>query len=86
MNPEVKRELSIQLKNRFKCLQIEDTDNNECKRKHTRSASQRWEEFKTVYNETATTALGKRKKESKEWISKGSWKAIDDRSRSFTVY
>ena len=43
--------------------------------------SQRWGEYKIVYNEIAATVLGKKKKENKEWISKDSWKVIDDRSR-----
>ena len=80
-SPEVKREFSIQLKNRFECLQIEDANENNTEVSNTKSVNQKWEEFKTVYNETATAVLGKKKKENKEWISKESWKAIDTRSR-----
>ena len=48
VHPEVKRTFSMQLKNRFQCLQTENANKTESEDNDTRYVSQRWEEFKTV--------------------------------------
>ena len=40
------------------------------------SADSIWDRFKSVFNETAETTIGKRRKEVKEWMTEDTWRTI----------
>ena len=66
---DVKQKFSIELKNRFSCLQVE-ADNG---------LEQQWKSFRDSYTETAKKVLGVKRGSSKPWISDDSWSRIDER-------
>ena len=56
---------------------IADWDEGE---EHTHpDLEQKWESFKSVFNESAKTVLGYKMKKCKSWISADSWKKIENR-------
>ena len=80
--PEVRQEFLIRL-NRFSCMEgndhhtTADLDEGE---EHTQpDLEQKWESFKSVFNESAKTVLGYKMKKSKSWITADSWKKIENR-------
>ena len=78
---EVKQKFTIELKNRFSCLQVDATD-EEHSEEPTVSASleKRWKTFKDSYNDTAKKVLGFQRGSNKPWISEDSWDKIDRRN------
>ena len=77
--PEVRRQFELQLRNRFSCLEdndhqtTADCDEGEI---HTQpDLEQKWESFKSVFNESAKTVLGYKM----SWITANSWKKIANR-------
>ena len=81
--PEVRREFELELRNRFSCLEDNDhqtTGDWDEGEEHTLpDLEQKWESFKSVFNESAKTVLGYKMKKSKSWITADSWKKIDNR-------
>ena len=67
--PEIKQQFKLEIRNRFSVL--EDDSGNDLEKK--------WEEFKSIYNDTALNILGPRTKENQEWISNNSWKEVEKR-------
>ena len=91
MQKEVKQKFTIELKNRFSCLQVEESevdnslqveeseaDSSEGPTVNTR-LEQQWKTFKDSYNETAKKVLGFQRGSNKPWISDDSWDRIDER-------
>ena len=78
---EVKQKFTIELKNRFSCLQA-DEPGVESSEEPTVNASleKRWTTFKDNYNETAKKVLGFQRGSNKPWISDDSWDKIDRRN------
>ena len=72
----MKQKFSIELKNRFSCLEeVEDdaalTDST--------TMEKVWKTFKDTYNETSKKVLGYQRASNKPWISNDSWNQIDER-------
>lgn len=67
--PAVRQEFELELRNRFSCL-MEDNDDQTTAdwdegEEHTQpSLEQKWESFKSVFNESAKTVLGYKMKKS----------------------
>jgi hypothetical protein len=59
----------MDLKNRFSVHGNENSNELE----------ESWEKFKDIYNQTASTVLGPRKKRNQDWISADSWKEVEKR-------
>ena len=78
---EVKQMFTIELKNRFSCLQVDepDVESSEDPTVNT-SLEKRWKNFKDSYNETAKKVLGFQRGSNKPWISDDSWDRIDRRN------
>ena len=81
--PEVRREFELELRNRFSCLEDNDhhttADWDEDEEHMQPDLEQKWEGFKSVFNESAKTVLGYKMKKSKSWITADSWKKIENR-------
>ena len=77
--PEVRQEFG----NRFSCLEDNDhqtTADWDEGEEHTQpDLEQKWEGFKSVFNESPKTVLGYKMKKSKSWITADSWKKIENR-------
>ena len=67
--PEINQRCRMELKNRFSVLGNENSNELE----------ESWEKFKDIYNQTASTVLGPRKKRNQDWISGDSWKEVEKR-------
>ena len=67
--PERKKAFTIALKNRFQVLE------------HMESVEEIWETMEKGYIETAKDILGVKKRGHKPWISKESWKLVDERKQ-----
>jgi hypothetical protein len=72
---DILRKYMLELKNRFKVLEEEDTHDNN-------NIEEEWENFTRVCSETAASILGKKHRENKEWITYETWRAIDEKKRS----
>ena len=68
-NPELNREFSIKLSNRFQELAESEYD----------SVDKQWERVKTTYNTTCQEELGCSKKDYKIWLSDSTIEAIEKR-------
>ena len=68
--PEVSRQFTIELRNRFAFLTDAEDD---C------SVETEWRDIKHIYVETATDILGYKKKGNKEWLTPGTWQRIKER-------
>ena len=66
-NEMFKSGFSVELRNRFAVLEVEENINEDCI------------QMKKVYTETAEKVLGRAKKENKQWLREETWKAIDQR-------
>ena len=73
---EVSQKFTIELKNRFSCLE-ETMDDSEPV--NSTRVEKRWKSFKDTYDETAKKVLGYRRGANKPWISNDSWDRIDER-------
>ena len=67
--PEINQRFRMELKNRFGVLANENSNELE----------ESWEKFKDIYNQTASTVLGPRKKRNQDRISADSWKEVEKR-------
>ena len=81
---DVQREFVLELRNRFGCLKIEETGDNEEDETDRRTEvdsniEQCWKRVKETFNETAKNVLGFKKRRSKNWISAKSWEKIERR-------
>ena len=72
---DIKEKFKTELRNRFAILQGKavEINNNEP------TLEKKWENIKTVYNETAKKVLGFNNKQRKKWIRDDTWKKIEDR-------
>ena len=78
---EVKQKFTIELKNRFSCLQVDETDEEHSEEPTVNAKlEKRWRNFKDSYNDTAKKVLGFQRGSNKPWISEGSWDKIDRRN------
>ena len=78
---EVKQKFTIELKNRFSCLQVDETDEEHSEEPTVNAKlEKRWKTFKDSYNDTAKKVLGFQRGSNKPWISEGSWDKIDRRN------
>ena len=78
---EVQKEFVLELRNRFSCLKIEETEDNEEEETDRRTEvdsniEQCWKSVKETFNETAKNVLGYKKRKSKSWISAKSWEKL----------
>ncbi|CAG4967151.1 unnamed protein product [Colias eurytheme] len=73
IDPEVRREFGLELRNRFSSLPLDDC-----------SIDDTWNHIKTSYQETSSTILGHRPKKRDEWISHATWDLIKAR-REFNL-
>ena len=78
---EVKQKFTIELKNRFSCLQVDEPDDDSSEEPTVNARlEQQWKTFKDNYNETAKKVLGFQRGSNKPWISDDSWDSIDRRN------
>jgi hypothetical protein len=76
LQQKVTREkFTLELRNRFSCLQVEDEYNE------GGTVEKKWSSFKDAYNKTAEMVLGYRKRKVKPCISPDSYKKIDERGK-----
>ena len=77
---EVRQKFTIELKNRFSCLQVDEAEvvGSEGNTVSTR-LEKHWNTFKDAYNDTAKKVLGSQRGSHKPWISEDSWSKIDER-------
>ena len=66
-NEMLKSRFSVELRNRFAALELEENINEDCV------------QMKNVYTETAEKVLGRTNKKNKQWLRSETWKAIDQR-------
>ena len=66
-NEMFKSRFSVELRNRFAALEVEENINEDCI------------QMEKVYTETAEKVLGRTKKETNKWLREETWKAIDQR-------
>ena len=66
----MRQDFSISLKNCFSALDEQDTD-----------IEGHWQNIKVTYHQSGKEVLGFRKKEEKDWLSKETWQAIDERKK-----
>ena len=83
---DVQKEFVLELRNRFSCLKIEETEDNEEEETDRRTEvdsniEQCWKSVKKTFNETAKNVLGFKKRKSKSWISAKSWEKIEERRK-----
>ena len=83
---DVQKEFVLELRNRFSCLKIEETEDNEEEETDRRTEvdsniEQCWKTVKETFNETAKNVLGFKKRKSKNWISAKSWEKIEERRK-----
>ena len=83
---DVQKEFFLELRNRFSCLKIEETEDNEEEETDRRTEvdsniEQCWKSVKETFNETAKNVLGFKKRKSKSWISAKSWEKIEKRRK-----
>ena len=83
---DVQKEFVLELRNRFSCLKIEETEDNEEEETDRRTEvdgniEQCWKSVKEIFNETAKNVLGFKKRKSKSWISAKSWEKIEERRK-----
>ena len=76
----VREKFTLELRNRFSCLQVEDVEYNDANPEDS-TVEKKWSNFKETYNQTAEKVLGYRKRKVKPWISTDSWKQIEDRGK-----
>ena len=62
-----KSKFSVELRNRFAVLEVEENINEDCM------------QMEKIYIETAEKVLGRVKKKNKQWLREETWKAIDQR-------
>jgi hypothetical protein len=62
-----KEKFTLELRNRFSCLQVEDDENEESNAEDS-TVEKKWRNFRDVYNQTAEKVLGFRKRKVKPWI------------------
>ena len=72
---DIKEKFKTELRNRFAVLQGKavEINNNEP------TLEKKWENIKTVYNETAKKVLGYKNKQCKKWIRDDTWRKIEER-------
>ena len=75
-----KEKFTLELRNRFSCLQVEDDENEESNAEDS-TVEKKWRNFRDVYNQTAEKVLGFRKRKVKPWISPDSWREIEARGK-----
>ena len=83
---DFQKEFVLELRNRFSCLKIEETEDNEEEETDRRTEvnsniEQCWKSLKETFNETAKNVLGFKKRKSKSWISAKSWEKIEERRK-----
>ena len=66
-NEMFKLRFSVELRNRFAALEVEENINEDCI------------QMEKVYTETAEKVLGRTEKKNKQWLREETWKAIDQR-------
>ena len=66
-NEMFKTRFSVELRNRFAALEVEENINEDCI------------QMEKVYTETAKKVLARTKKKNKQWLREETWKAIDQR-------
>ena len=66
-NEMFKSRFSVELRNRFAALEVEENINEDCI------------QMEKVYTETAEKVLGRAKKKNKQWLREETWRAIDQR-------
>jgi hypothetical protein len=76
-SPEVKREFTLELRNRFRALantsESDDVDDDQ------ESLEEKWDNIKKAYTESAKTVIGPRKRNNKEWLTPETWTKIRER-------
>ena len=75
-----KEKFTLELRNRFSCLQEEDDENEESNAEDS-TVERKWRDFRDAYNQTAEKVLGFRKRKVKPWISPDSWREIEARGK-----
>ena len=66
-NEMFKSKFSVELRNRFAALEVEENINEDCM------------QMEKIYIETAEKVLGRVKKKNKQWLREETWKEIDQR-------
>ena len=83
---DVKQKFSIELRNRFNCLQLEgeeiEAENDSERAPDNARLEQRWKTFRDSYTETAKKVLGFQRGSNKPWISDDNWSRIEKRGKS----
>ena len=72
--PEIKQKFVIELRNRFRVLE-DHYQNDES------SFEKKWENIKEIHHNTSEQIIGFRKSKNKVWLTSGTWKAIEVRTK-----
>ena len=83
---DVQKEFVLELRNRFSCFKIKETEDNEEEETDRRTEvdsniEQCLKSVKETFNETVKNVLGFKKRKSKSWISAKSWEKIEERRK-----
>ena len=70
---EVRKEFTLELRNRFAVLEEAEDDDYDINSK--------WAQFSKAYNNTAENVLGRKRNSSKPWISPESWAKVEERKQ-----
>ncbi|GFS14130.1 craniofacial development protein 2-like [Elysia marginata] len=74
-DPDVRKLFTIQLKNRFQALPVQENYSPQ----EMENINHLWNQVKTSYQDAGQLTLGHRSKKYKEWISQEAWKKIEER-------
>ncbi|XP_046686856.1 craniofacial development protein 2-like [Homalodisca vitripennis] len=79
-----KVQFSMQLKNRFQALRVDDIDDEALHERENPSEKieKKWKNFKEIFQDTAEEVLGYRNKNRPDWISEETWEAIQNRKQA----
>ena len=69
----VRKEFTLELRNRFAVLETEDDDDHDINSK--------WAQFSKAYNNTAENLLGRKRKSNKPWFGPESWAKVEERKQ-----
>ena len=70
-DPQVQRCFQLEIRNRFH--QLKESDGS--------SIEEEWKQFRTAYTESAEKVLGLRRRENKDWITPGTYAAMEERRK-----
>ncbi|XP_046666627.1 uncharacterized protein LOC124358371 [Homalodisca vitripennis] len=79
-----KVQFSMQLKNRFQALRVDDIDDEAPHERENPSEKieKKWKNFKEIFQDTAEEVLGYGNKNRPDWISEETWEAIQNRKQA----